>query len=1192
MLSNQFPFAAKCGSKIRFILPLIIVLLSFDSNGQLYKQMMYDNNVNFYDVIQEAENYFSTRDKGKGSGWKGFQRWVAENEYKYYPSGDRSGTDPYFEKKEFENFVENNPVDKSLYPTGWNELGPLSPGQITGHYAFGMGRARCFYVDPSNTNILYLGSRTGGFWKSTDGGTTWTGGSTDFLAAAGVNTMDASPTNSDSILININNSNNHYTHGIYRSVDGGDSWALSNFNPTNLGWGGLGSNREIYKIKYHPTIPNLIFIGTRVGLYRSTDNLASWTVPVPADDFTDIDFHPTNPNIIYAYAKNNPNVVYVSNDAGVTFTQTAIPGSAGGVGTVQVSASCPNCVYYMSNNGYWKSVDSGVSFTLISNPGQSDDGFAVSDLDDNNILAGYVDAFFSTDGGLNFNQVTYWSLGNTNGAGNGHQISYNTSTDYIHADLQAAECLNGIFYAVTDGFLVRSTTNGTTWEILSEDIAIRMNYNLGVSQSNHERTICGSQDNGTSIKTENGWVEMYGADGMEAIIHPLNDDWMIGSVQYGGRIRTFDGGQSSSEVTPGGQNGYWIAPMFYDPNEQMSVYSLGENVFRSDDFGNSWTSVGTPSFTGSIKFATIAENNTDIIVAVSDEKIELSNDGGASWTDIKGTLPNRSITDVVFDPNDDNTLIVTYANVWNDGEKVFVTHDLGTTWQNITYNLGNMPIRSVIIDHTDASTIYLGAEIGLYKMPMGGATWTLYNPSLPNMSIKELEVMWGSNTIRASTWGRGLWEYSIDGRLNYPSILTTDITNPPTLESPKEGVDQFVTSSITYDNTLSSVYLEWSVNTPTFGNVITMSNTTGSEWVSDNPLPDHPAGTKLFFKVYAVGDSGDTTETYKFMYTVKPFEFCDAAGSSNNGNLYLETVTVSSMTNSSVNDSYTYYEDSLITMNIGSTYTISLDANTGWANNDFGAWIDYNGDAVFDNSELIIGEINAGGIAAANFTIPASAIVGDTLRLRIRLGYWDSPELDPCGTTLGEVEDYSVFILDPNDALPVELLSFTGRLNEHQVDLEWITASEINNDYFNVERLESNDEWISIAEVDGAGNSSTLINYFAIDEHPRKGTGYYRLKQTDFSGEANYSNIINVNYLLDEIRIYPNPVRDNLVIDGINLEHKKVYLRNNLGSACEVDQTVNKHATILNVASLADGIYFLTLEDEYERSTYKIVITH
>jgi photosystem II stability/assembly factor-like uncharacterized protein len=987
---------------------LSLSFLASTSYGQLYKQMMHDNSVNFYDVVEEGENYFATHGKGKGSGWKGYQRWKDDNEYKYYPSGDRSNVSPYFVSEQYEQFIANNPSPKNLYPNGWNELGPVSPGQITGHYAFGMGRVKCFYVDPSNIQTLYLGSRTGGFWKSEDGGTTWQGGSTDFLPATGVNTMHASPTNADSILINVNNSQNHYSHGLYRSVDGGDTWTQTNFNPGNLGWGGLGSNRKIYKVKYHPTVPNLIFIGTSVGMYRSDDNLTTWTSQLPSFEFTDIDFHPTDPNIMYAYAKDNANVVYVSGDAGVTWSTTSVPGSSGGVGTVAVSPVCPNCVYYMSNDGLWKSTDEGVSFTLVSTPGESDAGFAVSDIDDNNILAGYVDAFFSTDGGATFNQVTYWSLGNTNGAGNGHQNSYNTSTDYIHADLQAAECLNGVFYAVTDGFMV-SSADGVSWNILSEDIGIRMNYNLGVSQSNHDRSIAGSQDNGTSMNTENGWVEAYGADGMECLIHPLNDDWMIGSWQYGGRIITKNAGQSVNTITPGGEDGYWIAPMMYDPNEQMRIYSMAENVYVSEDFGDNWTMVGSPTFSGDIKFATIAENNSNILVAARNEFIELSSDGGVTWSSIKNNLPNYSITDVVFDPNDDNTIVVTYGRYQVDNSKVWITHDQGATWTNITNNLGNMPVRSAVIDHTDASTIYLGTEIGVYKMPMGGNTWTLYNTALPNTSVREMEIMWGSNTLRATTWGRGLWEYAIDGRLDYPVILTTEITQQPTLNAPVELVDQYVTSTVDYDNTLTDVWVEWSVGAPTFGNVIPMSNTTGNEWVSDAPIPNQAVGTKVFFKVFAVGDANDTTETYKFQYTVHDFEYCDASGSNDGSNYHLSNFSLSNVNKPSGNETYTYWDQDTIYLVTGNNYTVTVQASTGWQSNDYAVWIDWNNDAVFSQDEEVMYMQDIGSNNAfVNFSIPPGATTYQPIRLRARVSYWGLSE--PCGTTLGEVEDYPVFI--------------------------------------------------------------------------------------------------------------------------------------------------------------------------------------
>lgn len=1176
------------------LLVSFIFLIGMTGLSQEYKEMMNDHSVNFYDVIQTAEAYFETHGKGKGSGWKGFQRWVHDNEYKYYPSGDRSSTDPYFAENSFSIFKENNAEDKLLFPNGWEELGPTSPGQITGHYAFGMGRIVSFYVDPGNTNRLYIGSRTGGFWSSLDGGSTWSGGSTDFLPACGVNAMDASPTNPDSVLININNSNNHYSHGIYRSTDGGASWNQTNFNPTNLGMGGLGSNFRVYVVRYHPTIPNLVFVGTNAGLFRSDDNLNTWTQLVSNNDVTQIEFHPTNPNIVYIYDDyywgSNQNYIQYSTDIGMTFNPSStFTGNNDATCKIRTSAVCPNCVYVASDSGLWKSTDSGVNFTFVSDPAPSSAGFAVSDLNDNNILMGYVDAEMSTDGGLTFNQVTYWSLVNTNGAGSGHQISYNTSTDYIHADLQNASCLNGVFYAVTDGFLVRSLDNGINWEILSEDIGIRMNYNLGVSQSNHERTIVGSQDNGTSINTESGWVEAYGADGMECLIHPLNDDWMIGSWQNGGRIITKDAGQTKSTVTPNGESGYWIAPIVYDPNEQMSVYSFAENIYKSDDWGATWTNVGTPTFTGTVKFATIAENNTDILVAVRNEFIELSTDGGASWSSIKGTLPDYSITDVVFDPNDDNTIIVTYGRYQVDNSKIFITHDQGATWTNITYNLGDMPVRSVVIDHTDASRIYVGTEIGIYKKAMADITWSLYNTALPNTAIKEMEVMWGSNTLRATTWGRGLWEYTLDGRLNYPAILTTDITNPPTLETPKESVDQYVTSTIDYDNTITSAWVEWSINTPTFGNVIPMTNSSGNEWISNNPIPNQTTGTKVFFKVFAVGSSGDTTETYKFHYSVKPYEYCAASGSNDGSNLRITNITIQGVNNSTGNDTYTYYPNEVVELEVGNTYNLSMTGSTGWASNDYAAWIDFNDDAVFEVSERVLYLQNAGtSIVNTNFTVPLDAKINDTVRMRTRLSYWLTS--DPCGTTLGEVEDYPVYITN-GSALPIELISFNGELNKNVVNLFWVTANEFDNDYFTIERLNSDNEWSEIVQVDGAGNSTEVLSYAATDFKPREGTGYYRLKQTDFSGVSNYSNIININLTVEAYSVHPNPTKKFLNIVGLDIENSSLEMRNNMGQLCSY-KTVssNDNSLIIDLSALAGGVYFLSIKKEDSIEVIKIIL--
>ena len=482
---------------LAFILFLLFENLSF---SQQWKDMANDPNINLYDVVAEAESYFLNVDKTrKGSGWKAYQRWLHENEPKYYPSGNRNNIESSFVSKEFKEFVsKNSDSNKKIFDNGWEELGPYYIEEVTGHYAVGLGRIESFYIDPNNENRIFLGSRSGGFWKTLDGGESWEN-TTDFLFASGVNTIAVSPENSDRVLINVRNSYNGTTHGIYESTDGGQTWSITNFNPENLNWGGLGTYNRIYKIIYHPSIPNLVFAGTSEGIFRSTNNFESFSFVQTGNsweynqDYDYIEFHPNNENIIYASTFNNDSQIYISTDAGQSFFQSgAIDGNSSNI-RLSISAACENCVFIGSSDGVWKSENLGQSFSLVGNPSISNYGaFAVSDTDSNYMLFGDIDTHISTDGGTTWNQVTYWATGNAN---------YNTTGQYVHADIRGAKSYDGIFWVNTDGLLAKSIDYGITWEIF-EGQSIRENYCLGVSQSNHYRTITGSQDNGTSIKNE------------------------------------------------------------------------------------------------------------------------------------------------------------------------------------------------------------------------------------------------------------------------------------------------------------------------------------------------------------------------------------------------------------------------------------------------------------------------------------------------------------------------------------------------------------------------------------------------------------------------------------------------------------------------------------------------------------------
>ena len=157
--------------------------------------------------------------------------------------------------------------------------------------------------------------------------------------------------------------------------------------------------------------------------------------------------------------------------------------------------------------------------------------------------------------------------------------------------------------------------------------------------------------------------------------------------------------------------------------------------------------MSNPQF-GSSEVMAIANNNSKIIAYEDGNDLKISTDGGISFsTSTIGMSSYASLTSIAFNPNNDSIIVVTQGGYYNDGQKVFITRDLGATWNNITYNLGSSPLLAVVIDHTNEHNIYVGGEIGVYTMPLGGTSWTLYNQNLPNVAITELEIVEGANTI-------------------------------------------------------------------------------------------------------------------------------------------------------------------------------------------------------------------------------------------------------------------------------------------------------------------------------------------------------------------------------------------------------------------------------------------------------------
>ena len=174
----------------------------------------------------------------------------------------------------------------------------------------------------------------------------------------------------------------------------------------------------------------------------------------------------------------------------------------------------------------------------------------------------------------------------------------------------------------------------------------------------------------------------------------------------------------------------------------------------------------------------------------------------------------------------------------------------------------------------------------------------------------------------------------------------------------------------------------------------------------------------------------------------------------------------------------------------------------------------------------------------------------------------------------------TIVSLNSTTPLPIELLNFNAHLNsDNNVQLNWQTASEINNDYFTIERSINAVDWEFVKTIEGAGNSTTLLTYSTTDDKPQLGITYYRLKQNDFDGQFEYSQTVAVSFASNqysELLVYPNPTNGLLTIKGAQAELETLAVYNVLGKdIISTIKVISKNGTVLqlDLSNLIPGIY-------------------
>lgn len=268
---------------------------------------------------------------------------------------------------------------------------------------------------------------------------------------------------------------------------------------------------------------------------------------------------------------------------------------------------------------------------------------------------------------------------------------------------------------------------------------------------------------------------------------------------------------------------------------------------------------------------------------------------------------------------------------------------------------------------------------------------------------------------------------------------------------------------------------------------------------------------------------------------------------------------------------------------------------------ELGVWIDWNNDGDFnDQSEqqVLSTDLAAAQTLPVKILYPASVTYGSYVRMRlindIDDRYGVANISGPCFTpTYGQSEDYALHILTPGAGLPVTFMDLTAEnIDNEAVEVNWSTASEANNDYFEVERSADGIQWHTVGKVNSLseGNSTTQLDYDLTDYHPLEGTSYYRIKQVDYNGRYDYSKIrsVVIKRTLTDIVVYPNPANDVLYVSADNIQSKDIKIYNIMGQEITNQLLISTDIgkLTIDINQLTTGVYLVKTVD-YVKKFYK-----
>ncbi|MCL4847837.1 MAG: glycosyl hydrolase [Acidobacteria bacterium] len=686
----------------------------------------------------------------------------------------------------------------------WRHIGPASFG----------GRIDDVDVAPGDTSTIFVATASGGLFKTVNHGVTWKAVFDEAGGSLSIGDVTIAPSDRNIVWVGTGEPNNRQSSswgdGVYKSVDGGETWRHM----------GLAETHHIGRIAIDPRNPDVVYVAAlgrlwganeQRGLFKTTDGGQTWEKVLYVDPDTgvvDVALGADGRTLFAAayqrrrrawgFVGGGPGSgLYRSQDAGATWEKLAggLPsGNVGRIG-VEISRSHPHIVYATyqhKDGGVFRSEDRGRTWARVNELNPRPMYYSKIRIDPRNPQKVWVLGtllHLSEDGGRTFRTE-----------GTGELIHVDHHALWINPDNPEHMVLGN------DGGLYFSYDGSRHWHFV-DNLPIGQYYDIGVDTREPYWIYGGTQDNGTwgipsrtasALGITNADVVniAYG-DGFYTEVDPA-DHRVIYANSQNGRAYLVDldtREERGIRPVPGDpKERYrfnWSTPLLVSPHDSKVVYYGGNKLFRTSNQGQTWEEA-SPDLTRNLDWKTLpimgAERNADTLsrddgvadygtittiaesplqagvlyVGTDDGNVQVSRDGGATWQDVTSRfkLPGpRWVSRVIASRHDTGTAYVSFDGHQDDdfAPYVFKTTDFGATWANVSGDLPTGMVVNALAEHwRSPRLLFAGTEFGLFVSTTGGTRWTRAPGSLPRVPIDDIVVEERYNDLVLGTHGRSI----------------------------------------------------------------------------------------------------------------------------------------------------------------------------------------------------------------------------------------------------------------------------------------------------------------------------------------------------------------------------------------------------------------------------------------------------